>query len=81
MCRYGFLALFADFIPTALMFLKKVPGLSTVLDMAVVKNVRLSVFLMKRNNTHGCNPSGEESCFHALRIAMEMYRRIDSCLR
>ena len=38
--RYGFLALFADFIPTALMFMKKVPGLSALLDMAVVKNVR-----------------------------------------
>ena len=37
---YGFVALFADFMPTALIFLKKVPGLKTLLDAAPVKNVR-----------------------------------------
>ena len=37
---YGFIALFADFIPTAVLFMKRMPVIGPLLDSSVVKNVR-----------------------------------------
>ena len=39
---YGFIALFADFIPTAILFMKRIPVIGPILDMASVKNVRFT---------------------------------------
>ena len=36
---YGFFMLFADFIPTAIVFMRRIPFLSTLLNMPGVKNV------------------------------------------
>ena len=36
---YGFILLFAGFFPTVIMFLKKVPGLSKILDSPAFKAV------------------------------------------
>ena len=36
---YGVIALFAGFLPTILIFLKRIPGLGKALDLPAVKNV------------------------------------------